>query len=167
MQRYLSRMRNLFLKLLFLLPIAMFVSSVLVATSAPVSAENCTTKISNKTLGPQAARQTTDATNLWLQWLNRSYQFSCVTTANDGLRCTHGTEVYETRDKWCAYGMCGVSHYDAWGYRNASSWQVMSTGEAWTFSFDGGSPTGYVKALYQADLNNLGQFITSYVTCLQ
>lgn len=126
---YTERMKTLTLVLALLL-------------SAPLAhAEVCTQK-QNLTLAPDQPLRS--AANGWLQWLNRSYTFTCSGTASH-LSCSHNTELY-TFDYMCDSAHCYVEAYE--GTTHWRDEAIMSTGAVWNWTWDAGANQGRLQDLW-------------------
>lgn len=122
-----------------------------------VQAEQCAAK-TNMTINP--SQQVKAVAAGWLQWLNRSYQFTCSGNSSQ-LTCSHGSESY-TFVYSCNGSTCHVDTYDSAGWRNEA---VLSSGQAWNWTWDG-TVNGYTTQKCVVDTNHLGNpCIMTYGTC--
>lgn len=143
-------------RIVMVLALSMF--AVISVSSHQVHAQNCTAK-TNMTFTPSQQIKVVSAG--WLQWLNRSYTFSCSGTATQ-LTCAHSSETY-TFTYACSGNSCHVEAYDANGWRDEA---VFGTGDVWGWTWDGGVNSGYTQMICHANMNNLQNPCTyTYGTC--
>lgn len=128
-----------------------------ISTPSTAHADICAPKTN---LAPSPSAQLRSVSNGWLQWLNRSYTFTCTGTSTH-LACSHSTELYSFDY------LCDASHCYVEAYEGTTHWRdeaVMNTGDVWGWTWDAWK-NGYLQI--SCTQQNPGSNITTcnYNTC--